>query len=159
MRGRPRQICFFVDKLRHVVQNAPPHDITVILTDANAIVSCSSRSDATKSAIGTSFVDSCTNDNGRRLNLCGLNDLSIVDTWFPKKKIHQWTWYSPDRRTRKALDHIIVTRGWRSFVTNARVYCGAQLGNTDHRVCGDLQIENKTLPTNTDFTASWLVPA
>jgi len=49
-------------------------------------------------------------------------------------KIHQWTWYSPDGRTRKALDHIIVTRRWRSFVTNARVYRGAQLGNTDHRM-------------------------
>jgi len=80
-------------------------------------------------------VDLRANDNGRRLlNLCALNDLSIVDTWFPRKKIHQWTWYSPDGRTRKALDHIIVSRRWRSFVTNARVYRGAQLGNTDHRM-------------------------
>jgi len=55
-------------KLHQVVQNAPPHDITVILTEANATVSCFSRSDETKSAIGTSFVDSCTN-NGRRLLL------------------------------------------------------------------------------------------
>jgi len=125
----------FFDKLHQVVQNAPPHDITVILTDANATVSCSSRSDETKSAIGTTFVDLRTNDNGRSLlNLCGLNDLSIVETWFPRKKIHQWTWYSPDGRTCKALDHIIVTRRWRSFVTNARVYRGAQLGNTDHRM-------------------------
>jgi len=101
----------FRDKLHQVVQNALPHDITVILTDANATFSSSSRSDETKSAIGTTFVDSCTNDNWRRLlNLCGVNDLSIVDTWFPRKKIHQWTWYSPDGRTRKALDHIIVTR-------------------------------------------------
>ena len=37
----------------------------------------------------------------------GLNDLSIVDAWFPRKKIHQWTWYSPDGKTRKALDHIM----------------------------------------------------
>jgi len=125
----------FFDKLHQVVQNAPPHDITVILTDANVTVSYSSRSDETKSTIGTSFVDACTNDNGRRpLNLCGLNDLSMVDTWFLRKKIHQWTWYSPDGRTRKALDHIIVARRWRSFVTNARVHRGAQLGNTDHHM-------------------------
>jgi len=71
----------FFDELHQVVQNAPPHDITAILTDANATVSCSSRSDETKSAIGTTFVDLRTSDNGRRLlNLCDLNDLSIVDT-------------------------------------------------------------------------------
>ena len=78
------------------------------------------------------FVDSCTNTNGRHLNLCGLKNLSIVDTWFPRENIHQWTWYSPDGRTRKALDHIIVTWHLRSFVTNTCVYRGAQLGNTDH---------------------------
>jgi len=77
----------FFDKLHQVVQNAPPHNITVILTEANATVSCSYRSDETKSAIGISFVESCTNDNLRRLlNLCGLNDLSIADTWFTRKK-------------------------------------------------------------------------
>ena len=41
----------FRDKLHQVVQNALPHDITVILTDANATVPCSSRSDEAKSAI------------------------------------------------------------------------------------------------------------
>jgi len=142
-RTTPPKMLF--DRLHQVVQNAQRHDITVILTDANATVSCSSRSDETKSTIGTSFVDSCTNDNGRRLlNLCGLNDLSIVDTWFPRKKVHQWTWYSLDGRTRKALDHIIVTRRWRSFVTNVRVYRGAQLGNTDHRLLlGTFKLELK----------------
>jgi len=116
----------FFDKLHQVVQNAPPHNITVILTEANATVSCSYRSDETKSAIGISFVESCTNDNLRRLlNLCGLNDLSIADTWFTRKKIHQWIWYTQTEEL--ARPWAISTRRWRSFVTNARVYRGAQL--------------------------------
>jgi len=108
------------------------------------LVSCSSHS----------FVDSCTNDNGRRLlNLWGLNDLSIVDTWFIRKKIHQW--YSPGGRTRKALDHIIVTRRWRSFVTNARVLTRRAVRQNGPPYVGrDLQIEIKTLLTSTEFTAS-----
>ncbi len=42
--------------------------------------------------------------------------------------------YSPDGRTRKASDHILISRRWKSFVTNCRVYRGAELGNTDHRL-------------------------
>ncbi len=36
--------------------------------------------------------------------------------------------------TRKASDHILISRRWKSFVTNCRVYRGAELGNTDHRL-------------------------
>ncbi|GAA6068877.1 uncharacterized protein LOC124628743 [Tachysurus ichikawai] len=45
-----------------------------------------------------------------------------------------WKIYSPDGRTRKALDHILISRRWKSIVTNCRVYRGAELGNTDHRL-------------------------
>ncbi|XP_066301877.1 craniofacial development protein 2-like [Branchiostoma lanceolatum] len=76
-----------------------------------------------------------TNNNGSRLlELCRATNLCIADTWFPRKRIHHWTWYSPDGRTRKAIDHILISSRWKSFVTNCRVYRGAQLGNTDHRL-------------------------
>ncbi|KAL1246814.1 hypothetical protein QQF64_034817 [Cirrhinus molitorella] len=41
---------------------------------------------------------------------------------------------SADGRTRKALDHILISQRWKSLVTNCRVYRGAELGNTDHRL-------------------------
>ncbi|KAI8493288.1 hypothetical protein Bbelb_292920 [Branchiostoma belcheri] len=56
--------------------------------------------------------------------------------WFPGQVpwFHHWTWYSPDRKPRKVLDHILISSRWKPFVTNCRVYRGAQLGNTDHRL-------------------------
>lgn len=141
----------FYDQLHQAVDQAPPHDITIILTDANATLSSSDRSPG--SPVGTTFVDSTTNDNGNRLLLlCHQNNLCVADTWFPRKRVHHWTWYSPDGRTRKALDHILISRRWKSFVTNCRVFRGAQLGNTDHRLLvAQLKlklraIQHKTLP-------------
>ncbi len=123
----------FFDQLHQTVGQASPHDITIILTDANATLSSSDRS--TDSPVGTIFADRSTNDNGNRLLLlCHHNNLCVADTWFPRKLIHHWTWYSPDGRTRKASDHILISRRWKSFVTNCRVYRGAELGNTDHRL-------------------------
>lgn len=57
-----------------------------------------------------------------------------LDTLFPRKNIYKWTWYSPNGRTRKALDHILISSQWKSSITNCRVYRGDQLGNTDHRL-------------------------
>ncbi|GAA6086232.1 craniofacial development protein 2-like [Tachysurus ichikawai] len=103
----------FFDQLHWAVGLASPHDI-IILTDTNATLS---------------------NNNGNRLLLfCHYNNLCVADTWFPQKLICYWTWYSPDGRTRKALDHILISRHWKSVVTNCRVYRGAELRNTDHRL-------------------------
>ncbi|CAM4466358.1 unnamed protein product [Leuciscus chuanchicus] len=123
----------FFDQLHQAVGQASPHDITIILTDANATLSSSDRS--TGSPVGTTFADRSTNDNGNRLLLlCHHNNLCIADTWFPRKLIHHWTWYSPDGRTRKAMDHILISRRWKPFVTNCHVYRGAELGNKYHRL-------------------------
>ncbi len=97
----------------------------------------------------TIFADRSTNDNGNRLLLlCHHNNLCVADTWFPRKLIHHWTWYSPDGRTRKASDHILISRRWKSFVTNCRVYRGAELGNTDHRLLV-AQLKLSCEPTST----------
>ncbi|GAA6097856.1 craniofacial development protein 2-like, partial, partial [Tachysurus ichikawai] len=123
----------FFDQLHQAVGLASPHGISIILTDTNATLSISERS--TGSPVGTTFADRFTNDNGNRLLLlCHYNNLCVADTWFPQKLIHYWTWYSPDGRTRKASDHILISRRWKSVVTNCRVYRGAELGNTDHRL-------------------------
>ena len=45
--------------------------------------------------VGTKFVDRATNGNGERLlSFCRCTDLCIADSWFPRKRIHHWTWYS-----------------------------------------------------------------
>ena len=136
----------FSDQLLQIIQEAPPHDITIVLTDFNASLAADTLDASLQPVTGPVFIDTSTNDNGARLlNLCRSTNLCIADTWFPRKQIHHWTWYSPDGRTRKALDHILISQRWKSFVTNCRVYRGAELGNTDHRLLtAELKLKLKT---------------
>ena len=140
----------FFSELQALIADVPRHDISMALLDANATVSAPSRNLYQPPVSGNSFLDLTTNDNGDRLlELCSLTDHCLADTWFPRKRIHYWTWYSNDGTTRKALDHILVCRRWRSSVTNCRVYRGAQLGNTDHRMLvATLRLKLKADPTN-----------
>ena len=135
----------YAEQLHRLVQSAPPHDIVLVLTDANATLSEDLHDPTLRPVAGPVLYDSITNDNGRRLvDLCRSENLTIVDTYFPRKRIHHHTWYSPDGRTKKALDHILVSTRWKSFVTQCRVYRGAQLANTDHRLlAADLKLKLK----------------
>ncbi|XP_042869479.1 craniofacial development protein 2-like [Penaeus japonicus] len=139
----------FSDNLRNLIQDVPPHDITIVLSDFNATISAEA-CDPRQPIPGPIFIDSFTNDNGNRLlNLCRFNNLCISDTWFPRKQIHHWTWYSPDGTTQKPNDHILISQRWRFITTNCRVYRGAEMGNTDHRLLiADMRLKLKANPTN-----------
>lgn len=79
----------FFNKLHQADGQAPPHDITTIVTDASATLSSSNR--PTGSPVGTTFSDWSTNDNGNHpLLLCHHNNFCVTDTWFPQKLIHHW---------------------------------------------------------------------
>ncbi|XP_042890431.1 uncharacterized protein LOC122265279 [Penaeus japonicus] len=75
----------FSDNLRNLIQDVPPHDITIVLTDFNATISaeaCDPQQPITRHI----FIDTFTKDNGNRLlNLCRFTNLCISDTWFPCK--------------------------------------------------------------------------
>lgn len=137
----------FYDALHDTLAQASPHDLVMVLTDANATVGADCRT-SHGAVTGNVFVDGRTNDNGdRMLSLCQSTNLCVADTWFSRKRIHQWTWISNDGHTRKAIDHILVSKRWKSAIHNCRVYRGAQLGNTDHRLLiADVKLKLKTTP-------------
>ena len=124
----------FYNTLSSVVERISRHDLVLILTDANATL-CPSARASHPDVVGRFFVDPNTNDNGERLlNFCQESNLKIIDTCFERKRIHYWTWYSNDGHTKRALDHVLVSRRWCSSITQCRVFRSAQLGNTDHRL-------------------------
>ena len=130
--------------LQDVAGSRSPHDITLVLSDTNAALSRDARTDW-PDIVGTTFVDRITNDNVERLlSLCRSTDPCIADSWFPRKRIHHWTWYSKDGSTKKAIDRIIISRRWLRCVIQFRVFRGAQLGNTDHRLlCANICLKLK----------------
>ena len=116
----------FYELLQYVAGSSSTHDITLVLSDTNAAFTRDARNNW-PDVVGTTFVDRTTNDNGERLlSFCRSTDLCIADSWFPRKRIHHWTWYSNDGFTKKAIDHIIISR----CVIQCRVFRGAQLRGT-----------------------------
>ena len=114
-----------------ILDTVPPHDQLVLLGDLNA-VSGTSR-DGFEQVVGN-FDSGVPNDNTYRLlTLCATYGLAILGSWFQRRNIHRFTWFSNDGRTVKEIDHII-TRDRRSF-TACRVYRSAECpANTDHRL-------------------------
>ena len=57
----------FYNQLQSIVEAAPSHDITVVLTDANATLSAEALDPTLPFVTGPVFIDPTTNDNGSRL--------------------------------------------------------------------------------------------
>ncbi|XP_065583593.1 craniofacial development protein 2-like [Artemia franciscana] len=75
------------------------------------------------------------NDSGLHLReLCRSRDLFIANTYFQRKNIHHYTWYSNDNCTKKIIDHVIISKHRRSSLKNCRTYRSEELGNEDHRL-------------------------
>ena len=119
------------------------HDVTIALGDYNATISSSTQSRAAWSGVIGPVSPDNTNYNGDRLlQMCATHGLAITNTWFQRKRIHQYTWLSNDGRTKKMIDHIMINRRWLSSVRNCRTYRGVELGNADHRlVAADIRLK------------------
>ena len=98
------------DDLSVVVNHTIRPDITIVMGDLNACIG--SDRIAHRGIIGP-VCSGLANDNGSRLlDFCAYNYLRIGRPWFPRKRIHQLTWYSNDVVTRNVLDHVIISRRW-----------------------------------------------
>ena len=70
-------------------------------------------------------------------------DLVVASTLFPRKDIYKMTWKSPDDRTFNQIDHVLISRRFRTSITNVRTYRGADV-DTDHfLVCAEAKLKLK----------------
>ena len=74
-------------------------------------------------------------DNGERLvAFASAHDMTITNTMFPHKRIHQATWYPPNPKAAPSIKDFILVKGRLSpSVVDARVYRGADI-DSDHRL-------------------------
>ena len=106
----------FYDDLSVAVNHTSRHDVTIVMGDLNA--SIGSDRIAHRGIIGPVCSGFANDDGSRLLDFCASNELRIGSSWFPRKCIHQLTWYCNDGVTRKVLDHVIISRCWFSCMTS-----------------------------------------
>ena len=92
---------FYLD-LESVTTNA--NGLIIVMGDFNAAIS-----DSVEGVVGPHGLCKKTNDNGERLVFfTSSNDLTITDSLFPHKLIHQASWYPPNSRAQPSLKDCLV---------------------------------------------------
>jgi len=88
----------FYNQLSTTVYSVPPRDMLVAHGDLNAVTGTHS---ANNPSVGP-FTSDISSDNSHRfLAFCGLNNLSVIGSWFRCLNIHRWTWIFYDGVTKK----------------------------------------------------------
>ena len=100
-----RTLDVYVD-FSHVLSDDPSSEVTVALMDANTEVGQDTA--GWEGIIGQHSLPRRSDNGQRLLEACSEHGMAVMGTWFPKKRQHLVTWYSPDGHTEKHIDHIIV---------------------------------------------------
>ena len=78
--------------------------------------------------------DEICNDNGSRLkSFCRNNKLCMSSTYFDHPEENRYTWYSPDQRTKKKLDYVLVDWFVQQYITNCMSHPEIDF-DTDHKI-------------------------
>jgi endonuclease/exonuclease/phosphatase family metal-dependent hydrolase len=119
----------FYEELGGVFDQFPRYDIKILLGDFNAKVG---RENIFKLTIGKERLHEISNDNGVRIvNFATSKNLVVKTTMFPHRKIHKYTWTSPEGSTHNQIDHILIDSRQHSSILDVRSFRGSDC-DTDH---------------------------
>ena len=133
----------FYRDLDGIFQSIHSRDVRICLGDFNAVTGTDR---IPKDQVVGPFGNGVSNDNSDRfVSFCRDNGLRIAGSWFQRKDIYRWSWYSNDGVTRKEIDHVLVSTRWKSL-RSCRVKRSLEIGSDHKPVCATLRLHLKREP-------------
>ena len=124
----------FYAELQTQLDDVPHSHTLIFMGDFNAQLG----NDAEQwgGSIGRFGLPSQVTNNGQRLlDLCTSNGLVVTDTMFQHRQVHLQTWISRDTwQTKNQIDHTLVRRRDFAYIQDTRVFRGADVQGSDHRL-------------------------
>jgi hypothetical protein len=89
-----------------VFDQSPRYNMKILLGDFNAKVGTEN---IFKPTTGNESLHDTSNDNGVRVvNFATSKNLAAKGTMFPHRKIHKYTWTSPEGNTHNQTGHVLI---------------------------------------------------
>jgi len=137
-----------------VIDKSARRDIILLIGDMNAKVG--SDNTVTEFTMGKDGLGEI-NENGEMFPFfCGQNDLVIEGTFFKHKNKHKTTWKSPDLSTENQIDHIPVSRRWRSQFLDVKVQRGTDACFDHELLLSKIKARTYKKPNETTTTEALL---
>lgn len=135
----------FYDTLTAALKRLSKREVTIILGDFNAKVGDTESDDHLRRVAGKYGIGE-RNDRGERLlQFCCEENFTISNTCFKHHIRRLYTWISPGDRCRNQIDYILIRTRWRSSVTNATTYPGADCGSDHQLLVATIQLRLKRI--------------
>ncbi|XP_037776627.1 uncharacterized protein LOC119573479 [Penaeus monodon] len=106
-------------------------DLTGVLVDFNAVTGTDR--EGYELRIGPYGSGTRNINSSYLLDFARSGRLRIEGSWYQRRDLHRWTWYSNTGVVAKEIDHIPVDTRWR-ILQNCRAFRSAEFFATDHRL-------------------------
>ncbi|KAL1445995.1 hypothetical protein WDU94_003677 [Cyamophila willieti] len=135
----------FYDSLDDTLRKIKKQDIKILMGDVNAKLGPDNT--GFENIMGTHGEGEMNNNGTRFAELCSNHDLVIGGTLFPHKRCHKLTWTHPTGLYKNQIDHVAMSKKWRTSLLDTRCRRGADCGSDHHLITAEIRLKIAAIKT------------